>query len=351
MIKMPFEDILKKITEKTGKTDGELQGMVKAKMDQLSGLISKEGAAHIIANELGVKLFDFPEKVKISELLEGMRDITIDGRVVQVYEVREFDTGTRKGKVGAFLLGDESGVVRIVLWNDQADKLATLEQNGVIRIKNAFVKKNNDRLEMHLNERSEIEKAPADAKVGEVAAPAPQEKLQKKINDLTEADRNVSILGTVVQVFDPRFFEICPECGKRARPKEGQFACEAHGNVTPDYGYVLNLFADDGSDNIRVVCFRQTAQQLTGKTDEEFKVFRTDPSGYATVKTDLLGHIMRFSGRVTKNQMFDRLEFIADNVEPDVDPKEEVDRLNKEIKKVEDEIGGAESEHPKQEPV
>ena len=34
---------------------------------------------------------------------------------------------------------------------------------------------------------------------------------RKKISDLGENDQNVEIMGTIVQVFDPRFFTVDPE--------------------------------------------------------------------------------------------------------------------------------------------
>ena len=58
MIKIPYEEIVLKINESTKMPASEIEERVEKKLKQLSGLISKEGAAHIIANELGVKLFE-----------------------------------------------------------------------------------------------------------------------------------------------------------------------------------------------------------------------------------------------------------------------------------------------------
>ena len=58
MIKIPYNDIVQKISETANISSEEIETKVNAKLKQLSGLISKEGAAHIIANELGVKLFE-----------------------------------------------------------------------------------------------------------------------------------------------------------------------------------------------------------------------------------------------------------------------------------------------------
>ena len=58
MIKIPYDTIIEKIMEHSKLTLEEVNSKIKAKTEQLAGLISKEGAAHIIANELGVKLFE-----------------------------------------------------------------------------------------------------------------------------------------------------------------------------------------------------------------------------------------------------------------------------------------------------
>ena len=117
MIKVPYDAVRDKIKEHAKITDDELDSKIKAKIDKLSGLISKEGAAHIIANELGIKLFEQASgRLKIRNILAGMRNVEIVGKVQQVFEVREFQTETRAGKVGSFIVGDETGTIRVVIW-------------------------------------------------------------------------------------------------------------------------------------------------------------------------------------------------------------------------------------------
>ncbi|NOZ80573.1 MAG: DUF2240 family protein [DPANN group archaeon] len=316
---MPFEKIVEKITQAAGLSAEEIQAKITEKMTQLSGLISKEGAAHIIANELGVKLFDLSKKVAIGDLLPGMRDLKVAGKVVQVFEIREFQTGERKGKVGTFVLGDPTGQMRVVLWNDMADNLEKLVPGMVVRLENVVVRDNQSRTEIHLNDKSKILLDPEGEVVGDVAAVQKPAVLQKKIKDLAEADSNVSLLGTVVQIFDPRFFD-------RNRKKQETDPA----SNPPDWSYVLNVFLDDGSDNIRVVCFGDAVETLTKKSRQELMAMKDDPGAFEPIKTELLGQIVRFQGRVTKNKMFDRLEFIANQVERDLDPEKELAVLEKE---------------------
>lgn len=329
MIKMPLEQIIQRITESKGISEDEVKEKIDQKLKQLSGLISKEGAAHIIANELGVKLFETSGKMQIKSVCAGMRNVDVLGKVVEKYEVRQFESSRGPGKVGSILLGDETGIIRVVFWNDQADKLENINKDDTLKLQSGYVRENNNRIEIQLNDRSKVMVNPPGEKVESVKSRQAASS-RKSINELDEQDQNVEILGTVVQVFDPRFFEVCPECGKRARSKDDGFYCDTHQKVEPNYSYVLNAFLDDGTENIRAVFFRNQAERLCGLSQDEFLKIKDTPSTFETVKTELLGNIVKLIGRVTKNQMFDRFEFIVNQVYSEVDPKEELKMMNSE---------------------
>ena len=69
MYKVPLAEIKQKILA-SGKVESEeLEQKLKAKINELSGLISEEGAAHIIANELGVEIVSTSQKkLKVKEI-------------------------------------------------------------------------------------------------------------------------------------------------------------------------------------------------------------------------------------------------------------------------------------------
>jgi ssDNA-binding replication factor A large subunit len=328
MIKLTAEQIIDKIKEKKDISAEEIEARIKEKLEQLAGLVSRDGAAHIVANELGVNAFEefSSGKVKIEKLLPGMRSVEISGKVIDVYEVREFSTDRGSGKVGSFLMGDETGLCRITCWHAQTEKMEGLKKDDIVKIGNAYARENNGRVEVHLNDKSEIEVNPPGVTI-EVSATASQARpdaVRKKIAELNDKDMNIEILGTIVQVFDPRFFEVCPQCGKRARQREDQFVCEQHNAVTPDYSYLVNAIIDDGTETIRTVFFRQQAEQLIGKPREEILQYREFKDKFDEVKIDLLGQIVKIGGNVKRNEMFDRIEFTARNVEKNPDPEEEI---------------------------
>jgi len=333
MINMPYDDIIDRIKEESSITEEELNSRIKKKMDQLSGLISKEGAAYIVANDLGVKLVQASGMVKINKIVGEMRNVETAGKVMRVFDLVEFEKDGKKGKVRNFVIADETGQMRITAWHDQTELVNTFKEGDTIKITDGFVRTNQGQYEIHLNNRSKVQVNPSDIKIEGVAAPQPRpvaETTRKKIKELTEGEQNAEIFATIVQVYDPRYFEQCPQCRKRPIQREDGYMCEEHGTVTPDFGYVVNAVLDDGSDSIRAVMFRQQMQQLFGKTDDELQALRENMEKYEDLKTELLGEQVIITGRVVKNSMFDRLEIIANKVDRKVDPENEIKRLKNE---------------------
>jgi len=329
MIKIPYEDVVAKITAEAGISEDELNEKIEEKLQQLSGLVSKEGAAHIIANELGVKILEEAQgRLSVAKILPGMRSVEFLGKVQKVFDLKKFDKGTKKGQVRSFVAGDETGTIRVVLWNDQVERIETLKEGDIVHIENAYVKENNGQKEIHLGEKSKIEINPPGETIGEVKVLS-QSRIQKKIEKLQEGDSNVEILGTIVQTFEPRYFEVCPDCNKRARMIAGgtDFVCEVHGRIAPKYSYVLNAILDDGSGTIRVVFFKNQAENLTGKSEQDLIAIKDDQAKIEQLKNDLLGEIVKIVGRAAKNTMFDRLEFVSQLVFAKPDPEEELQRL------------------------
>jgi replication factor A1 len=316
---LSYEEIIEKIKEK-GLSQEDVEGKIKEKLVQLSGLISKEGAAQIVANEVGVKIFREVGKVKIKDIRPGMRDIELDGKVVAVYDVRSFKTEKREGRVASFMVGDETGQIRIVLWDEgQIQKVESKQiiDGIILNIKNTYCRDNNGFKELHLNSGSEIALNPPGVVIGEIAVNSSMnvDFTHKKINELTENDRNVILKGTIVQIFDPRFYEVCAQCGKRALTENGVFKCAEHGPVEVKYAAVLNIFFDDGTDAIRIACFRNQAANVLGVNEDDLSKVKDNPVDFETIKNKALGKQLEISGRGSKNEMFNRMEFIANTVE------------------------------------
>jgi replication factor A1 len=331
MIQMPYQDIIAKIKEAKGLSDAELDVKVKKKMDALSGLISKEGAAYIVANELGVKLIPTSGCLQIKQVMIGMRTVETMGKVMRKFPINEFERNGKSGKVGSFIIADETGQIRITAWHEMTDHLSKFNEGDILKIVGGYVRENNGAKEIHLNSTSKLIVNPEGAKVNVASTSYSQsggfsqaKAVRKKISELKENDDNIEILGHIVQVFDPRFYPVCPNCNKRAEQVGEGYRCAEHGLVTPDYSFVMNAFVDDGSDNIRAVFFKKQAINLLETTEENMREYRGSPEKFEKVKNDILGEQAKIIGRVSRNEVFDRLEIVARLVFRDIDPEKEI---------------------------
>lgn len=298
MIQLPYEKVKERIMEQTKLSEKDIDARVRDKLTSLAGLISKDGAIHIIANELSVKLIPDRDKLKVKELLAGMRGITIPLRVLRMYELREFTRNDKPGKVASFLAGDETGVVRVTLWNEQTDKFIGVVDGDTVLVKDATVKDNQGRLELHLQTGSELVRNPVGIKVDASTAPVTGNFTPKKISELSGEPEYVDILGTIVQVFEPRSF---------AKKTGGE-------------GLVASAIIDDGTGTLRVSFWDDDARALLGDAVENTDLL-------ADVKLELLGQIVKVQGRSRLNPTYNTLEMSASRLDKNPDPKAELARL------------------------
>ena len=312
-----YTQLVERISRSTSLTQEDIERRIEAKRAKLSGLISKEGAAQVVAAELGVS-FD-KEKMKISEFLSGMKKVNVVGKIVQLFPIREYNKNGRSGKIGTFVLADSTSNVRTVLWDSNHIDLLEknqIKENDVIEITNAMIRNN----ELHLSGFSDMKKSAED--LGEVKS----EKIfhEKKLLEVKQGD-NVTIRSVIVQIFEPRFFSVCPSCSKKVS-ELGE--CQEHGKVVPEKRYLLNLVLDDGTGTIRGVFWKNQINHLLEADEEKMTTFKEDMALFEDVKNDLLGEQFKLMGRVKKNDMFERLEFNVQVVEK-ANPKDEISRIEK----------------------
>src|SRR3989344_9372607 len=221
-----FEQILDRLKEK-GLSNDEIEIKIKSKMEQLSGLVSREGAAHIIANELGIKVFEEIGEIKINNAKIGMRNVSLNGKVTLVFDIRQFKTEKREGRVGSFIAGDETGTIRVVLWDESHLEIfeKQIKPDLIIRVEDGYIRENRGYMEIHLGNRSKLILNPKNVEINEITQTKSNFINNKKIKDLIETDKNIALKGTIVQLFDPRFFEVCSQCGKRAKLDGNIFKC------------------------------------------------------------------------------------------------------------------------------
>jgi len=297
---MNYEQLVARISRAGGKTLEEITRLVEAKRAKLSGLISKEGAAQIIAAELGIN-FD-KEKIKIGELLPGIKRVNVVGKIVSMNPVKEYNKNGKSGKIGSFNLADETGNIRIVLWDTNHISLIEnreIADGDVVEISNANLRNN----EIHLTGFSEFKKSSEiieNVKIGRQFSSG-------KIADFVVGG-SFSTRAFIVQAFEPRFFEVCPVCGSRVMAEADGVRCEKHGHVLPKKRALISIVIDDGSGSIRAVLFSEQIEKLEIKEEE------LQPAVFATKKNEILGRELNLSGNVRQNKLFNTMEYFVSDV-------------------------------------
>ena len=330
LVMQNYEMLIERIVKSAGIERDEVERKVEAKKAKLSGLISKEGAAQIIAAELGINFED--QDLKIAELMAGMRKVNVVGKIMNIFPVREFEKNDRKGKVANLILADDTGSTRLVLWDTNHIVLIedeSIKVGDVVEVKNGTTRDN----EIHLSSFGELKKSSIE--MGDVkSAPVASE---VSLSDVRQG-MIVKIRGVVVQVFQPRFYSVCPTCNKKVvssgvgsresgvgEKAEGdsvveEFKCAEHGVVEKKDKAILNFVLDDGTESMRVVMFSDQIGQVV--PEEDLK----DEKKSTAFRDEFLGTEIYLNGRVNRNKLFNNLEIIANEVE-----KVDVDALISEL--------------------
>ncbi|WXG41173.1 MAG: DUF2240 family protein [Candidatus Freyarchaeum deiterrae] len=170
-----FEEILDKIVNEGNISREDALKRINEKKKKMGGLLTDDGAAHLVAKELGLDVFENIDYKKptleIKDISLEMRNVTITGRVARMFPPREFTSKDgRKGKMASIVLADKSGEIRVILWGDHVQNIEKdkLKDGQIIRIFYGYIKEGlKGEPELHVGYRGRIEVGPKDVKAGD----------------------------------------------------------------------------------------------------------------------------------------------------------------------------------------
>jgi len=208
---MSFEQMVQEILGRGKIGYDELMSRIKQKQDELSGFVTPEGAAIIVGRELGVELVRREPEVrelKIEDLMSGMSNVDMVGRVIRIHEPRTFErTDGSAGRVANLMIQDKTGQVRVVLWDDKVSLIeeGKIQKGMALRVKGAYIRQGVDQQpELNVGLRSSVISNPDDSRAADLP-PLPEMKV--KIADLKPELTDVDVLGRVIALSEPRTFE------------------------------------------------------------------------------------------------------------------------------------------------
>jgi len=220
---MTAEDVVTEILSKCPEISrDQIMERLEKEKQKTGGFISDRALLRLIAAEFGCRTpigEPMTPRLGIADLVPGLNNVTIVGRVVAVFSPKAFN-GNRKGKLASLLVADKSGVLRVVLWNDKVSMIESGEVKigQIISVSHGYTREDyGGRVELHIGEKCEVEMDPKDVRVHDFPT---ARKFSVKIGSLEDVGRNkkVNVVGTVKKLFPATTFERQDStCGKVMR--------------------------------------------------------------------------------------------------------------------------------------
>jgi replication factor A1 len=140
----------------------EILEIIEKKKKGAHNFLTDETAARIAASELGVKIIKKPLrlKIQIKDLISGLNDVTVTGQIISIYPSKTFTRrDLTEGKLASLVISDESGTLRVVLWDDKVQLIEgeKIHRKQTVRISHGYVRKGLDgKPELHLGQKGKI---------------------------------------------------------------------------------------------------------------------------------------------------------------------------------------------------
>ena len=251
---MTSEDLIQQILAKQPDVSrDQILETLKAEKEKTGGLIADETLLRLIAARHGIETThsNVIRKLCISDLVAGLNDVTVTGRVVAVFPAKTFE-GKRSGKVANLMVTDKDDTLRVVLWDDNVDFVESgeVKTGQIIRFAHGYTREDQEgKVELHLGRKSRLQVNPENFNPEDYASLS---KFTTKISEVTAAQNSVHLVGTLKEVFRGSTFTRTDE----------------------STGTVLRLKLADETGEILVVAWNEKAEELekTVKVDAELQL-------------------------------------------------------------------------------
>ncbi len=231
-------------------TKEEFVEKVNEKVEQMGGLCDEKTAAMLVAHDLGLNETDRGSQ-KIEDIESDSGNINFIAKVLSVFPIREFTRGDGTlGKVGNLLVADETGSIRITLWDDKADLInqGFIEINQSLQI-SGYVKEGYSGVEVNVGSNGMISHSHEEVQVKNPST---------KISDIKDGMGSINVVGRLLDISDVRTFN--KKDGSKGRV----------GNITigDDTGKIRVTLWDDKNDKIAELRLGDAVEVINGYARE-----------------------------------------------------------------------------------
>lgn len=190
------EALKERLHRERGISREELAGMVRKKQGEFAGLLNESAAVYAIAKEHGLEVeTEAPLQFgKVAAIGEASRGVNLLCRVRRIYALKTFERNGKQGSVLNLVVEDDSGAIKLVLWNVDAERVerGAVEKGDVVEIRNAFSKKALSGIELHLGLAGSIRRS--ERKLERVAEAKGAVKIGQLAEGMQEADAVARVL-------------------------------------------------------------------------------------------------------------------------------------------------------------
>ena len=244
-----IDDILSKNSELTR---DEILTELMTEKQKTGNLLDEKTLLRLIGAKYGIKtnnITTFCGDLLISDLVSGLYNVSVKGRIIAVYPIKFFN-GETPGKLASLIISDKTSVIRVILWNEKTEYINSIKliPGKIVLISQGYTRDDpQGKTELHVGRNSEIKILKTN--INPENYPDIQ-KFSKKINEITSSISEVHLIGTVKQVFPMRKFI-------RNDASEG---------------FILSFTLFDETGEISVIVWNELAEEMENLVKKDLKL-------------------------------------------------------------------------------
>jgi ssDNA-binding replication factor A large subunit len=249
---MATEKVVERIlAQRPDITRDQLEDMINKKRETSGDLLSVEGAAHLVAQDLLVATGEKKTKgLQISDLIPQIGDATLAMRVIGVWPKQNFKRKDEsEGTFVRLLLGDNTGTISCLVWNSEVVKTFQEKdfEGKIAAVSHGYTRQGlSEKVELHIGNRGSISLL-ADEKATDIPS---VDSFVNPLNKISDELDTVSIQGTI-----------------KTTPIVSSFET---GGAT---GTVLRMLLEDDTSVINVVAWNEKVEELkTSRIGDDIRI-------------------------------------------------------------------------------
>ncbi len=147
-----------------------------------------------------------PDKcLNIADITDGMNNITVVGKVIELYDLKEFEKEGRTNQVQSLLIQDNTGSIRVTFWGNKTNDISKMTSDNTVKISFCRSRFNDysKEVEITATDKSVVELNPEEGKAIEEISSA-----KLTFSDISSVRKRVSIILKISRVFEERTVNI-----------------------------------------------------------------------------------------------------------------------------------------------